>query len=52
MAAYDYEPPELKNLPMQDLFETVHECIAPVAGKVIAADNDPCFEGGIVVPLR
>lgn len=47
---HDGDAPELKNVPAQDLNVTVHECIAPTTSKVIAADNDPCFEGGIVVP--
>eukprot|EP00903_Cladosiphon_okamuranus_P020290 g18620.t1 len=38
------------NVPVQDLDVTVDECIARTADKVVAADNDPCFEGGIVVP--
>ena len=47
---YDGEAPVLKNLPAQDLNVTVHECVAPSANLVISADNDPSFEGGIVVP--
>lgn len=50
MAIYDGETPVLKNLPAQELDVTVHECVAPSANLVISADDDPCFEGGIVVP--
>ena len=50
MTIYDGEAPVLKNLPAQDLDVTVHECVAPSANLVISADNDPSFEGGIVVP--
>ena len=50
MANFDGEAPELKNVPIQDLNVTVSECIAPTTQLVIAADNDPCFEGGIVIP--
>lgn len=28
-AVYDTEPPELNNVPAQDLDTTVHECVAP-----------------------
>ncbi|CAM9835504.1 unnamed protein product, partial [Ectocarpus fasciculatus] len=52
VAVYDAEVPELKNLPIQDLNVTAHECIAPTAHRVIAADNDPCFEGGMVAPTE
>ena len=47
---FDGETTVLKNLPAQDQDDTVHECVAPSANLVISADNDPCFEGGIVVP--
>lgn len=50
MTVYDGEAPVLKNLPAQDLNVTVHECVAPSSNLVISADNDPAFEGGIVVP--
>ena len=50
MAVYDAETPLLKNLPAQDQNVTVHECVAPSANFVISADNDPCFEGGRVIP--
>lgn len=50
MAAHDGEAPALKNLPIQDLSVTVQECIAPTSHLVIVSDNDPCFEGGVVVP--
>ena len=50
MTIYDGEAPVLKNLPAQDLKVTVHECVAPSVNLVISADNDPSFEGGIVVP--
>lgn len=52
MAVYDGEAPELKNLPIQDLNVTVHQCIAPTTHQVIVSDNDPCFEGGVVVPTE
>ena len=50
VAVYDAEVPELKNVPIQDLNVTIHECIAPTAHLVIASDNDPCSGGGVVVP--
>ena len=50
MALFDGEAPTLKNLPIQDLEVTVQECIAPTPNLVIVSDNDPCFEGGVVVP--
>ena len=51
MAAFDAEVPVLKNLPAQDLNVTVFECVAPTTQEVISADNDPCFEGGLVVAV-
>lgn len=50
MTIYDGEAPVLKNLPAQDLNVTVHECVAPSVNFVVSADNDPFFEGGVVVP--
>lgn len=50
VTTYDGETPVLKNLPAQDLNLTVYECVAPAQDRVIVADNDPCFESGLVAP--
>eukprot|EP00752_Nemacystus_decipiens_P006177 g5574.t1 len=50
VTTFDIEPPVLNNLPVQDLDTVVHECVAPTQHYVIASDNDPCFQGGLIVP--